>query len=197
VKQTRHSTRKFIDGRLDHATLDRWLVQKLLSLEPAQVGSFQAALDDASDRLGLDYVRDSGERILIPVNPMPAVPTRRQITYLASVLRAFTYGVARIVAHRLDDPKLAGALPLTEPEMTWIRLGVNAPGNPPTHVFHRWDCAINLSHDPGALHAKFFEVNSVDVGGIHYAAATRQVLLESLRRIGVDGLSIGRSVAGS
>jgi diaminobutyrate-2-oxoglutarate transaminase len=195
--QRSQRTRNPVDGQLDHTTLDRTLLKKLLALDSRQVRSFRDAIDEASDRLGLDYVRDSGERILIPVNPMPAMPTRRQITYLASVLRAFTYGVARIVAHRVQNARLAAVLPLTEPEMAWLRLGVGAPGNPPTHVFHRWDCAINLYHDPGAMHAQFFEVNSVDVGGIHYAAASRQVLLEALRQIGIDNLSIERSAAGS
>ena len=51
--------------------------------------------------------------------------------------------------------------------------------------------------DPGARGAKFFEVNSVDVGGIHYAAATRQVLLEALASIGIRGLSIDRATAAS
>jgi hypothetical protein len=198
VKQQKHGLRHSgIDGQLDHASFDQRLLEKLLGLDAGQVRSFRAALDQASDRLALDYVRDSGERIFIPVNPLPAVPTRRQITYLASVLRAFTYGVARIVARRVDDSKLAAALPLTDSELAWLRVGIDAPGNPPTHVFHRWDCAINLCHDPGAMHAKFFEVNSVDVGGIHYAAATRQVLREALEEIGVDALSLDRSVAGS
>jgi diaminobutyrate-2-oxoglutarate transaminase len=197
TQQNRDSRRTGIDGRLDHAAIDQRLLAKLLALEPRQVRSFRHVLNEASDRLSLDYVRDSGERIFIPVNPMPAVPTRRQITYLASVLRAFTYGVARLVAQRVDNPKLVATLPLTESEMAWLRLGADAPGNPPTHVFHRWDCAMDLSHDPGAMHAKFFEVNSVDVGGIHYAAASRQVLLEALCQIGVAGLSIDRSMAGS
>ncbi len=184
-------------GRLDIGDIDREILAALERLDAAQVREFRTAVDEASDRLGLDYVRDSGERILIPVNPTPALPTRRQITYLGSVLRAFTFGVARLVSRRLDDPKLAAALPLGADELAWLRIGRDAPGNPPTHVFHRWDCATDLSHDSAAMHAKFFEVNSVDVGGIHYAAATRQVLLDAFQKIGVRGLSIDRAAAGS
>ncbi len=184
-------------GSFDQGSQDKSILAQLLRLDRNRVRAFRKAVDDASDRLGLDYVRDSGQRILIPVNPTPALPTRRQINYMGGVLRAFTFAVARLVAKRLENPRLAAALPLNEQELVWLRLGVGAPGNPPTHVFHRWDCAINLADDPGALHARFFEVNSVDVGGIHYAAATREVMLDSLRAVGISGLSLDSSVAGS
>jgi len=189
--------RSRLDGALDQGPHDRRILRTLVGLDRSEVREFRTAAAKASARLGLDYVRDSGETILIPVTPTPAVPSRRQVSYLAGVLRAFTYGVARIVANRLDDPKLAAALPLTDQELQWLRLGRNAPGNPPTHVFHRWDLAIDLSHDAGAMHAKFFEVNSVDVGGIHYAAAARETLLESLHSVGIRGFSLDAAAAGS
>ena len=43
-------------------------------------------------------------------------------------------------------------------------------------MFHRWDFAMNVSTDEEAYNFKLFEVNSVDVGGIHYAAAARKVM---------------------
>jgi hypothetical protein len=191
------SRRNPLIGELDVSALDRQVLSKLLALDLGRCRSFRKTIDAESDRLGLDYVRDSGERILIPVNPAPAFPTRRQITYLSGVVRSLASAVARLVAHRLQDPALAWVLPLTDPELTWLRLGGNAPGNPAAQVFHRWDCAINVSQDHSAQHSRFFEVNSVDVGGIHYAGVTREVLLDALRKAGVAGLSTDRMLAGA
>jgi hypothetical protein len=186
-----------VNGPLDYGPYDKRILAVLRGLDADQVRGLEQAMAQASTRLGLDYVRDSGEVILIPVNPTPVVPTRRQMSYLMGVIRTLNGAVARVAAQRLKDPVLSAMLELSDQELEWLRLARKAPGNPAQRVFHRWDLAIALAGDVGAAHARFFEVNSVDVGGIHYAAATRQALLDALEAVGVSGLSLDASTAGS
>ncbi len=63
-------------------------------------------------------------------------------------------------------------------------------------MFHRWDFAMNVSADPEAANFKLFEVNSVDVGGIHYAAAAREVMYASLAEIGMHEFSLAADACG-
>ncbi len=185
-----------LDGPIDIGPHDRRIVARLTQLSPAAVQDFQGAIREASAAHALDYVQDSGERILIPVNPVPVLPTRRQLGYLARVVRLLNGIVARVGEARLKDPVLQAMLELSEAELEWLSLAAQAPGHPARRVFHRWDAAIELSNDIGAGNTRFFEVNSVDVGGVHYAAATREVLLAALESVGVRGLSLSSATAG-
>ncbi len=186
-----------LPGALDASAVDRHVLRQLLALGADQVRDFNRVVAEASDRLALDYVRDSGERILIPVNPLPAVLPARPMTRLAAVLRTLAGAVAKTVCDRLEDPWLAEALPLSDWELEWLRLARRAPGQAHARVFHRWDLTLDPANDPSLKRCRLFEVNSVDVGGIHYAAATREVLREALesigvRRYGLDAASAGR-----
>ena len=96
----------------------------------------------------------------------------------------------------LDSPQLQQVLPLEPYEAEWLRLSRQAPGNQPEQIFHRWDFALNVSDDPAAEHFKLFEVNSVDVGGIHYSAATREVMADALRQLGTRGWTDADAAAG-
>ncbi|MBK7973857.1 MAG: hypothetical protein IPK07_11505 [Deltaproteobacteria bacterium] len=200
ARSTRHSRSASpepqLRGPLDVGPHDRRILSKLLKLSPQQVADFRGAIAEGSERWSLDYVKDSGERILIPVNPVPVLPTRRQLTYLKRVVAVLNGVVARVGEARLKDPVLQAMLELSDAELRWLAFASKAPGHPARRVFHRWDAAIELANDIGAGHTKFFEVNSVDVGGVHYAAATRAVLLEALQSVGVKGLSLSSATAG-
>src|SRR5437867_2309249 len=128
-----------LPGTLDVSAVDRDVLRRLLALDADRVRDFNRAVAEASDRLALDYVRDSGERILIPVNPLPASLPARQMTRLAGVLRTLAGAVAKTVRDRLDDPWLAGVLELSDWELEWLRLARRAPGQAHARVFHRWD----------------------------------------------------------
>ncbi len=185
-----------LKGPIDSGPHDRRILNRLLKLDAGRVAEFRAAIREGSERRGLDYVRDSGERILIPIQPVPVLPTRRQLVYLTRVVKVLNRIVARVGEARLKDPVLQAMLELSEPELGWLRLAAKAPGHPSRRVFHRWDAAIELASDIGASRTRFFEVNSVDVGGVHYSAATREVLLDALASVGVRGLSLDSSTAG-
>ena len=64
-------------------------------------------------------------------------------------------------------------------------------------MFHRWDFALNLAGDPGADRFKLFEVNSVDVGGIHYAGAARHVMRGALMMLPAPNLSTSHRDCGA
>lgn len=184
-------------GPRDHSADDERRCKQMLGLRAGAAEEFLAGVQEQSARLGLDYIKDSGERIVIPVTALPAVPSARQLNYMAKVLGGLRRCVARIASRRAGDEALANALDLGAAELSWLKLAENAPGKPASSVFHRWDLALALANDPGAERFQLFEVNSVDVGGIHYASASREVLLGALRGAGLSGLSLDASTAGA
>ncbi len=184
-------------GPLDCDNWDRHFLERLCSLSADEVAQFVGHIAATSSRTGLDYIKDSGERIIIPVTYAPVLFTPMILAGLRTAFTGLASAVAKVAAAWLDSPQLQRVLPLEPYEAEWLRLARHAPGNQPAQVFHRWDFALNVSGDPSAEHFKLFEVNSVDVGGIHYSAATREVMAEALRQLGTLGWTDTDSAAGS
>jgi hypothetical protein len=184
-------------GPLDCTRGDDKLIDKLAGLTPYDANQFLEYVDAESSRSGLDYIKDDETRIIIPITPAPAIFSSLQVHRLRRAFEALAGVVAKVAAAWLDSPALQRVLPLEPYEALWLKLAKNAPGNPTERMFHRWDFALNLSGDPEAAHFKLFEVNSVDVGGIHYAAAARHVLLGALQLLGFGRLTIAHRECGS
>ncbi len=171
-------------GPLDSMRWDEKLVERLSSLIPYDADELLDFMADQSRRERLDYIKDNGERIIIPVTTAPARFTSRQVKPLRKAFDTLAGAVAKIAAAWLDTPALQTVLPLEPYEAEWLKLAVGAPGDTAKQVFHRWDFALNLSGDPAAENFKLFEVNSVDVGGIHYAGAAHHVSMCALNVVG-------------
>ena len=184
-------------GPLDVDDWDRHFVEQLCSLDSSEVARFVRHIAEASSRAGLDYIKDDGQRIIIPVTFAPVRFTPEILAGLQAAFAGLASAVAKVAAAWLDSPELQQVLPLEPYEAEWLRLSRPAPGNQPAQVFHRWDFALNVSTDPSAEHFKLFEVNSVDVGGIHYSAATREVMADALRQLGTTGWTDADSAAGA
>jgi hypothetical protein len=189
-------TKPVVAGALDFGQVDRQLLDRLGRLDDQQVRTFCDTVEQASLRLDLSYIRDSGETIQIPMVTAPAVPSRRQVRYLGQLCGDLGHLVAKVSEQWLDDPRLQELMPLEAPEVEWLRLSAQAPGHPARRVFHRWDCTLDLSNDCSGAQSRFFEVNSVDVGGVHYAAAAREVMREALRAVGIERFTLEASSGG-
>lgn len=188
-----------VAGPLDSQPLDDAIVDHLTQLVPAAVDSFRRVIDQTSLDVDLSYIRDNGETIQIPLVAVPAVPNRRLVKYLTGLCEQLGKLVAGVAECWLSDPRVQELLPLESVEADWLRLAQSAPGHATHRVFHRWDCTLDLANDPTGRGARFFEVNSVDVGGVHYAPAAREVALAALQasgfhRLSTDAESGGRDV---
>jgi hypothetical protein len=183
-------------GPLDCNDWDRHLVEQLCSLDSGKVAQFVSHIATTSDRTGLDYIKDDGKRIIIPVTFAPVLFTPKILVGLRTAFAGLASAVAKVAAAWLDSPQLQKVLPLEPYEAEWLRLSGKAPGNQPAQIFHRWDFALNVADDPAAEHFQLFEVNSVDVGGIHYAAATREVMADALQQLGTSDWTDADAAAG-
>jgi hypothetical protein len=175
-------------GPLDATRWDERLVERLSELIPYDADELLSYVAKESNRQALDYIKDDGQRIIIPITPAPVRFTARQVQGLRSAFEVLAGAVAKVAAAWLDSAAVQAVLPLTPYEAAWLRLAREAPGKPATQVFHRWDFALNVAGDPAAENFKLFEVNSVDVGGIHYAAATRIVASGMLMLLGAPNV---------
>ena len=183
-------------GPLDCDDWDRHLVEQLCSLGSREVAQFVRHIATTSGRTGLDYIKDDGKRIIIPVTFAPVLFTPKILAGLRTAFAGLASAVAKVATAWLDSPQLQNVLPLEPYEAEWLRLSRPAPGNQPAQIFHRWDFALHVSNDSSAEHFKLFEVNSVDVGGIHYSAATREVMADALRQFGTSGWTDADAAAG-
>ena len=95
----------------------------------------------------------------------------------------------------LDSPQLQKVLPQEPYEAEWLRLSRRRRAIS-RRRFSSLGFALNVSDDPAAERFKLFEVNSVDVGGIHYSAATREVMADALRQLGTGGWTDTDAAAG-
>jgi diaminobutyrate-2-oxoglutarate transaminase len=175
-------------GPLDCTPWDEKLVERLSYLTPYDADELLSYVAEESAREALDYIKDDGQRIIIPITPAPVRFTSRHVKSLKRAFQTLAGAVAKVAAAWLDMPALQQVLPLQPYEADWLRLAQRAPGNPAEQVFHRWDFAINVSGDPDAEHFKLFEVNSVDVGGIHYAGAAHFVMDGVLMELGAPNV---------
>jgi hypothetical protein len=172
-------------GPLDCDSWDEQFVERLAALARPEAERLVGHIKAESSRNGLDYIKDDGERIIIPIAFAPARFTARHVTGLRKAFEGLAAAVAKVAAAWLETPALQQVLPLEPYESQWLQLAREAPGDPPARIFPRWDYSFNLSDDPLAEHFKLFELNSVDVGGIHYAAATRLVMADALTKLSV------------
>ncbi len=177
-------------GPLDCTAADEKLVQQFVGMSADAVRRFLNYVAHQSSRAGLDYIKDDGTRIIIPITPAPAIFSADQVRELSRAFAALAAAVAKVAAAWLDSAALQRVLPLEPYEAQWLELANAAPGKPAQRMFHRWDFAMSLADDPGAGNFKLFEVNSVDVGGIHYAAAARNVMHAALAHQGLGDFSI-------
>jgi hypothetical protein len=184
-------------GPLDCTPADERFADRLANFTPYDAHEFLDYIEAKSGDVGLDYIKDDGTRIIIPITPTPAAFSARQTQSLRKSFEILAGAVAKVASAWLDTPALHHILPLEPYEAEWLRLSRDAPGEPAKQIFHRWDFALNLSADPDAEAFKLFEVNSVDVGGIHYAAAAREVMSTALRLIGIHKLTISHRQCGA
>ncbi|HTQ39208.1 MAG TPA: hypothetical protein VMJ32_09270 [Pirellulales bacterium] len=175
-------------GPPDRTAWDEKLVERLSSMTAYDADEMLGYIAEQSSRQGLDYIKDSGERIIIPLSPAPVRFTARQVKALRQAFKQLAAAVAKVAAAWLDTPLLQQVLPLEPYEADWLRLAHQAPENPAAQIFHRWDFAMNAAGDPEAAHFKLFEVNSVDVGGIHYAGAGDNVMSGVLMLLGAPNV---------
>jgi diaminobutyrate-2-oxoglutarate transaminase len=176
-------------GPLDCTAWDERLVERLSDLTPYDADEILTYVAEESSREALDYIKDDGQRIIISITPAPVRFTPRHVKSLRRAFKGLAGAVAKVAEAWLDTPAFQQVLPLEPYEADWLRLAHNAPGEPTSQVFHRWDFALNVAGDPDADHFKLFEVNSVDVGGIHYAGAAHFVMDGAMMLLGAPNVS--------
>ena len=69
-------------GPLDCTAWDERLVERLSDLTPYDADEILTYVAEESSREALDYIKDDGQRIIIPITPAPARFTTRHVKAL-------------------------------------------------------------------------------------------------------------------
>ena len=184
-------------GPLDCDDWDRQFVDRLCSLDSTEVAQFVGHIAETSSRTGLDYIKDSGERIIIPVTFAPVLFTPMILAGLRTAFAGLASAVAKVSAAWLDSPAVATSIAIGTIRSRVVASGAASTGRSTGAGFSSLGFRVERVVRPAADHFKLFEVNSVDVGGIHYSAATREVMAEALRQLGTLSWTDANAAAGS
>ena len=109
-------------GPSDVSPWDERLVERLSSLTAYDADQFLSFVAEESSRRGLDYVKDNGERIIIPITPAPARFSAGQVKALRQAFEVLAGAVAKVAGAWLETPALQSVLPLEPYEADWLRL---------------------------------------------------------------------------
>src|SRR5215468_4097618 len=115
-------------GPLDATRWDERFVERLSELIPYDADQLLSYVAKESNRQALDYIKDDGEGIIIPITPAPVRFTARQVSGLRDAFEVLAGAVTKVAAAWLDSTSVQAVLPLTPYEAEWLRLAREAPG---------------------------------------------------------------------
>src|SRR5262249_60919701 len=101
-------------GPLDATRWDERLVERLSELIPYDADELLSYVAKESNRQALDYIKDDGERIIIPITPAPVRFTARQVSGLRRAFEVLAGVVEKVARAWLDSEAIQHVLPLTE-----------------------------------------------------------------------------------
>ncbi|MBM4386135.1 MAG: hypothetical protein FJ088_00250 [Deltaproteobacteria bacterium] len=130
--------------------------------------------------LGLTYERGDGACEVIDLLLTPAIFDKARIDYIYGTCKFLEKLFLRVSSLRNHIQEIAEILPF-EPEEEEFILKYSGSARKGT-IFPRWDADLHLNGN-GDVSFKFFEVNAVAIGGIHYSPTSEEIILEVISSI--------------
>lgn len=175
----------------DQLPLDNKLLGDFLALPPQLHRDLREKILRRSLARGLTYQRKAGLTTAMNLIPLPATLPVMHARYLAWLCREIIALVKGIVPRYLDTPSLREALPLLPRENEWLRDCWHPTHGTRQPIIYRLDADMPLASPRAGQSARFFENNSVAVGGMLYAPVAESIIADvSLRALyGARGIS--------
>lgn len=160
----------------DHLPIDERLLGDFLSLTPAERNSLRERIHRMSLRRGLTYQKRAGVTEAMNLIPLPVVLPISQISYLARLCWEIINIVKGLMPLYLNTPSLREILPLLPREEQWVKECWHPSHHIRQPIIYRLDADMPLASPDAALSARFFESNSVAVGGMLYAPVAESII---------------------
>ena len=160
----------------DQLPIDRKLLGDLLALRPHEHRDLREGILRRSLARGLTYQKKAGLTEAMNLVPLPATLPVMHVRYLARLCREIIAIVQQIVPLYLDTPSLREALPLLPREDEWLRDCWHPTHESRQPIIYRLDADMPLASPRAAQSARFFESNSVAVGGMFYAPVAESII---------------------
>jgi len=162
----------------DQLPIDRKLLGDLLALRPHEHRDLREGILRRSLARGLTYQKKAGLTEAMNLVPLPATLPVMHVRYLARLCREIIAIVQQIVPLYLDTPSLREALPLLPREDEWLRDCWHPTHESRQPIIYRLDADMPLASPRAAQSARFFESNSVAVGGMFYAPVAESIIAD-------------------
>jgi len=128
-------------------------------------------------RRGLVHRDGSGAVRVVPLQLLPQLvsgPQRRRLHRVALLLNA---GLHRLAGLRAEDARVRALLPLEAGELRWLDALNPGPAARRATVVARLDARVDLQDPDWEMGLRFYETNSVSVGGINDAVVIDELIL--------------------
>jgi len=169
--------------RYDRLPVEEKMLVDLRGLKPAALARLRRSIREKSLARGLTYQRRPGRDEAMGLIPLPAALPAVQVSYLSRLCGEIIGIVKRIVPLYLDLPELRTALPLLPKENEWLRECWHPRHGARQPIVYRLDADLPLASPSAARSARFFESNSVAVGGMVYAPVAESIIEDATLRV--------------
>jgi hypothetical protein len=175
----------------DQLPVDKSMLADFLALSPQEHRELRKRILQYSLARGLTYQKRPGLTEAMNLIPLPAALPIAHARYLARICHEIIAMVKRIVPLYLDSPPLRETLPLLPPEEEWLRECWRPAHGGRQPIIYRLDADMLLASPRAAQSARFFESNSVAVGGMFYTPVAESIIADAtLRKLyGAEGIS--------
>ncbi|MCX6355303.1 MAG: hypothetical protein NTZ78_10430 [Candidatus Aureabacteria bacterium] len=167
----------------DELPIEERMLRDLRSLPRDTHRRLRGMIHRLSIRQGLTYQRKAGVEEVMGLIPLPAALPLPQVRYLSHLCREIIGIVKRIVPLYLDFAELRGVLPLLPREEEWLRESWHPKHLTLQPIIYRLDADVPLASPDAAHYARFFESNSVAVGGMVYAPVAESIICDATLRM--------------
>ena len=179
----------------DQLPVERSMLRDFLSLPPAARREIREKIRALSLSRGLTYQKEAGVTEAMNLVPLPAVMPASEARHIARLCREMIAVVKGIWTLYPSSPALKRVLPLAPREEEWISECRHHGRSVRQPIIYRMDADMPLAAPGAAGKARFFESNSVAVGGMLYGPVAESIVSDvTLRALyGRRGLpSLGR-----
>ncbi|MDD5556192.1 MAG: hypothetical protein PHN82_02965 [bacterium] len=167
---------------IDRQPAEEEMLRALLSLPAGKRIALRRRIRALSLRRGLTYERRPGEAEPLNLVPLPALMRAGTAAAVARICARIMAAVKRIAPLALSMPSLREVLPLLPREEAWMRDCWRPSHAARQPIIHRLDADLPLGEAGAAARARFFESNSVAVGGMVYGPVASAILEETTLR---------------
>lgn len=166
----------------DALPVDEQLLRDFISLPRRAHDRIRDAIHRISLERGFTYQKRPGIEEVMSLVPIPATLPASQLRYLSRLCREIIGIVKRIVPLYLDSPTVREALPLLPGENELLNESWHPQHAVLQPIIYRLDADLPLASPCAAQSARFFESNSVAVGGMAYAPIAESILVDTTLR---------------